>query len=124
MHIDLENPHTGQGPVLLDIGDDHGALIVHAPQVMVGAEIEVHALDATTASDLTREHSHDGALHRHHVPHVAVHLRPVPSGGEIPSAVFVSLAPGRYGCSLVGDPTRRVTATVKAGEVTFAEWPL
>ena len=36
-----ENPHAGQGSVLLDIGGDVGALVVSMPPAMVGAEIEI-----------------------------------------------------------------------------------
>ncbi len=36
-----ENPHAGQGSVLLDIGGDVGALVVAMPPSMVGTEIEI-----------------------------------------------------------------------------------
>ena len=36
-----ENPHAGQGSVLLDIGGDVGALVVTMPPAMVGVEIEI-----------------------------------------------------------------------------------
>jgi hypothetical protein len=36
-----ENPHAGQGMVVLDIGGDIGALIVTAPAELAGAEIEI-----------------------------------------------------------------------------------
>ncbi|HEX2705829.1 MAG TPA: hypothetical protein VHM65_08720 [Candidatus Lustribacter sp.] len=127
MVIDPENPYAGQGPVLLDLDDDHGALIVHTPPDLVGAEIELHALDPMVEHTHTGGHPHthvaEGSPHGHHAPHVAVHPRPMPAGAEMPSAVFVSLAPGRYACSLIVDHVRRLVATVKPGEVTFADWP-
>ena len=39
-----ENPHAGQGSVLLDIGGDVGALVVTMPPAMVGVEIEIAPL--------------------------------------------------------------------------------
>ncbi len=38
---EVENPHTGQGMVVLDIGDDIGALVVSTPSHMLGVEIEI-----------------------------------------------------------------------------------
>ena len=36
-----ENPHAGQGMVVLDIGGDTGALVVSTPPTMAGLEIEI-----------------------------------------------------------------------------------
>ncbi len=35
-----ENPYAGQGPVLLDIGGDIGAVVLHLPAHWEGAEVE------------------------------------------------------------------------------------
>ena len=35
-----DNSHAGQGPVVLDIGGDIGALIVTMPAALAGAEVE------------------------------------------------------------------------------------
>ena len=78
-----ENPHAGQGCVLLDIGGDVGALVVTAPASMVGHEVEI------APEGVHFGHSDD---HRHR-PHVAVVRRPV-AGGEVPSLVFPSSTPG------------------------------
>ena len=37
----MENPHAGQGPVLLDVGGDVGALLVTMPASLEGVEIEI-----------------------------------------------------------------------------------
>ena len=63
-----ENPHAGQGSVLLDIGGDVGALVVTMPASMLGEEIEV----------LTGLEGPG-----HHRPHVAVLPRPV-GGASVP----------------------------------------
>ncbi len=36
-----ENPHAGQGMVVLDIGGAIGALLVSVPAALAGAEIEI-----------------------------------------------------------------------------------
>lgn len=36
-----ENPHAGQGAVVLDIGGDVGALIVSVPAQLAGTELEI-----------------------------------------------------------------------------------
>ena len=40
-----ENPYAGQGPVLLDIGGDIGALLVTMPPELVGAEVAIRPID-------------------------------------------------------------------------------
>ena len=40
-----ENPFAGQGPVLLDIGGDVGALVVEMPAALTGREIEICPVD-------------------------------------------------------------------------------
>ena len=42
-----ENPHAGQGPVVLDIGGDVGALVVAMPETMAGVEIEIRSVGAS-----------------------------------------------------------------------------
>ena len=90
-----ENPYAGQGSVLLDIGGDVGAVILHLPAVWEGAEVEYRRHGEPDA------HHHDhGHEHRHrHRPHVAVVGRP--AGDRIAySAVFPELVAGRYVLSL------------------------
>jgi hypothetical protein len=102
-----ENPHAGQGMVLLDIGGDVGALVVTMPASMVGQEVDI--LPAGTGPD-------------GHVPHVAVVDRPV-DGGTVPSLVFPALTEGLYDLARKGTREVVLTASVLGGEVTNAAWP-
>lgn len=82
-----DNSHAGQGPVVLDIGGDIGALILAMPATLVGVEIEARPVagaakatyDAAVAasSDFVRfagtedAHAvsdHSNADHHHHSP--------------------------------------------------------
>ena len=107
-HPHGENPHAGQGSVMLDIGGDIGALIVTMPASMVGEEIEVAATHEPTG---------------HHRPHVAVVDRPVAGGGRIPSLVFPELLEGSYWLAPKGTDDVHLTVEVRGGEVTAAVWP-
>jgi hypothetical protein len=72
-----ENPHAGEGMVVLDIGGDVGALLVSAPSDLDGAEIEICPSGRRGGApddggdwwigewhahghDAAHEHSHDG----------------------------------------------------------------
>ena len=103
-----ENPHAGQGSVLLDIGGEVGALVVLAPDSMLGREVEI-----APAGESFRE------VHR---PHVAVVRRPV-AGGAVASLVFPELATGRYALAEKGTGDVRLVVDVRGGEVTSAAWP-
>jgi hypothetical protein len=104
-----ENPHAGQGSVLLDIGGDVGALVVTMPEALLGHEIEVVSRASTEPAG-------------HHRPHVAVVPRPVP-GGTVPSLVFPELLEGRYALVPKGTDDVRLVVDVHGGEVTSAVWP-
>jgi hypothetical protein len=101
-----ENPHAGQGSVLLDIGGDVGAVVLYLPADWEGAEVEYQRRDGRpVAHDHPHDHSHnDPHDHPHdhpggHRPHVAVVGRPV--GERVAySAVFPELVAGRYEFSL------------------------
>ena len=118
-----ENPHAGQGSVLLDIGGDVGALVVSMPPAMVGVEIEIARIGgAAPERDHAHEHGH-GHGHGHgHRPHVAVVDRPVTDGHE-PSLVFPDLVEGSYELFDKGQDTVLLTAEIIGGQVTFLEWP-
>src|SRR5689334_1410228 len=89
MH-DHENPHAGQGPVLLDIGGEHGALVVTMPPVAEGLEVEIRRIDITTGRG-------------DKLGHVAVVARPGPQG-PIHTLVYPDLVQGRYALApLPGD---------------------
>ncbi|MEP9365686.1 hypothetical protein ABLE68_22145 [Nocardioides sp. CN2-186] len=103
-----ENPHAGQGSVLLDIGGDIGALVVMTPEWMLGHEVEIAPADEE--------------FDRAHRPHVAVVPRPV-AGGEVPSLVFGELTAGRYRLAEKGTTDVRLEVEVRGGEVTSADWP-
>ncbi len=135
-----ENPFAGQGSVLLDIGDDVGALVVTMPEATVGLEVEIrpvgaegghhphphhhwpgHHDDHDLTHDLTHVQVHD-QVHDHLV-HVAVVPRPV-GDGTVPSLVFPELVTGTYDVFEKGRPDAVVlTVGVAGGRVTLAEWP-
>ena len=96
-----ENPHAGQGPVVLDIGGNVGALVVAMPEIRhVGA-------------------SRRAVAHRSHVGVVG---RPL-GGRTIWSAVFPELREGRYElCERVGGQVQLIVQ-ISGGEVTQASWP-
>lgn len=107
MH-DHENPHAGQGPVLLDIGGEHGALVVTMPPVTEGLEVEIRHMDTTGR--------------RGELGHVAVVARPGPRG-PVHTLVYPDLVQGRYALvPLPGDEVA-MTAQVDGGRVTHVAWP-
>ncbi len=73
------------GSVVLDIGGDLGAAIVHTPANLAGLEIEIRQEGTPW----------DGI-------HVAVRARSVP-GGEVYAALFPGLRQGRYEVRVRGD---------------------
>ncbi|MCW2773776.1 MAG: hypothetical protein JWN91_2102 [Nocardioides sp.] len=114
-----ENPHAGQGSVLLDIGGDIGALVVTTPASMVGVEVEIGPEGAAFGH---HDHDHDHSHDHGHLAHVAVVRRPV-QGGEVPALVFGELSAGRYGLAEKGTSDVRLVVDVRGGEVTSVEWP-
>ena len=103
-----DNSSAGQGPVLLDIGGDVGAVVVTAPAGLVGSEIEARPV---------------GVDRPGHLPHVGVVARPAPDGTVVPSAVFGALPAGSY--ELYERPAGpvRLSVAVTGGAVTEATWP-
>lgn len=102
-----ENPYAGQGPVLLDIGDGVGAIVVRMPASMEGLEIEV----------VPREGDRRGHPHGH----VAVVARPTATAAQH-SVVFPDLAAGSYE---LREPSGAVGLMVEVtgGAVSEASWP-
>jgi hypothetical protein len=119
-----ENPHAGQGSVMLDIGGDIGALVVTTPASMVGVEVEIGPEGAAFGHHPDHDHHHDhGHSHDHgHLAHVAVVRRPV-QGGEVPALVFGELSAGRYALAEKSTSDVRLVVDVRGGEVTSVEWP-
>jgi hypothetical protein len=129
--VTSENPHAGQGAVVLDIGGDVGALIVSAPEALLGAEIEICPAGRRSGPpdeggdwwDGQWRHDHHHHHHGHAAwPHVAVLARPSPVGTE-PAAVFPGLREGDYDLWLAPDGPTVLTVSVRGGAVTTAAWP-
>jgi len=125
---DPENPWAGQGPVLIDVGGEVGALVVTMPAELEGREIGIHATrhDHAHGHDDSNDshrghahiHSHGGTADRH----VAVHARQM--GSQIVySAVFGELSQGTYQLYELPDGPMRVQVSVNGGEVTHFRWP-
>ena len=98
------NLHSGQGPVVLDIGGDRGALVLLAGAAMEGAEIEI----SPRGSGGPRQH-------------VAVLRRPSPVGA-VYAAVYSPLPAGDYDVWRA-DGTVAIVAHVAGGQITQTVWP-
>jgi len=113
----VENPHAGEGPVLLDIGGDVGALVVRMPADTVGLEVEIRPVPVS--GDHTHEHAHD---HPHAHRHVAVVARAVATGVAY-TLVYEGLRAGRYTLHALPAGPVALTVDVEGGGVTRADWP-
>jgi hypothetical protein len=102
-----DNTHAGQGPVVLDIGGDVGALIVSMPSAMEGIEVEVCPAGTRPAG---------------HVPHVAVVGRPTSNGVHY-AVVFPELPQGNYDLNQRHQQQVALTVNVAGARVTTAAWP-
>jgi hypothetical protein len=98
------NHVAGQGPTVLDIGDDVGALVLYTSVELVGAEIEI---------------SPDGDPDRRR--HVAVHPRQYP-GGTAYAAVYYGLEAGSYQL-WAADGSVALTVAIEGNTITEAMWP-
>ncbi|BCJ58477.1 phospholipase [Micromonospora endophytica] len=96
---------TGSGAVLLNLGGDTGALIIHTGRELLGREIEVSRADRAGEP---RTHS-------------AVRERQV-LDGTFHSAVYPDLPAGRY-TVWWDDDTAAGTVTVVGGIVAEFTWP-
>ncbi|MFL6162894.1 MAG: hypothetical protein ACJ74U_11785 [Jatrophihabitantaceae bacterium] len=115
--MEAHNAHAGQGPVLLDIGGDIGALVLAMPAELAGSEVEARPVP----SGLNGHHP-DGHTGRH-LPHVGVLARS--AGGRVShTAVFGELPEGWYQLYLRPAGPVALTLRVQGGEVTEASWPL
>lgn len=94
---------------MLDIGGDVGALVLRMPSTLAGHEVEIRPVNGSQGASAA------------HLRHVAVLARPVASG-VVHSAVFGQLPQGSYELYLRPSGPVRVTAAVRGGEVTFADW--
>ena len=141
-----ENPYAGQGPVMLDVGGDVGALLVRMPASLEGVEIEIRSRrpgsnqhpqphphphdqgerhdhedghDSTASHDSTAGDEHDDGFHLTHVEVLARRS----AGGVVHCAVFPSLAGGRYELYERLRGPVRLEATINGGQVTELFWP-
>jgi hypothetical protein len=97
---------SGPGTVVLELGPGVGALILHTPESLDGAEIEISRVTG------------DGREHR---THSMVRPRHV-VGGTRYAAVYPGLAPGDY-TIWASDGTAAATVTVGAGAAASVHWP-
>jgi hypothetical protein len=114
-----ENPYAGQGPVLLDIGGDVGAVVLHLPAAWEGAEVEYRHAGVDPHHD--HDHDHDHRHHHRHHQHVAVVGRPAGAGIAY-TAVLPELTAGRYVLTLPVDGPELIV-DVDGGAVTELSWP-
>ena len=89
--------------VVLDIGEDHGALILHADPEMHGVEVEI----SPAGSDAHRQHKE--VLERNI------------DGRPAFTAVFDKLPEGRYSL-WVADEARARDVAVAGGEISELDW--
>jgi hypothetical protein len=115
-----ENPYAGQGPVLLDIGGDVGALVVTMPARMDGVEVEIRPAGGDHV-DGDRRRPRDHAVRHHHHRHVAVVARPTPAG-VVHSLVFGDLIAGHYRLHPLPAGPAGLEVDVVGGRVTEAVW--
>jgi ABC-type Zn2+ transport system substrate-binding protein/surface adhesin len=126
--MEAHNAFAGQGAVVLDIGDDIGALVVVMPAAMEGVEVEIRPTGPAASAHHHHEHGHKDHEHGHdpdgdnHHPHVAVVARPS-AGGRLPSLVFPELVEGDYELYEKGDTVVRLRVAISGGRVTEADWP-
>jgi hypothetical protein len=101
---DRSLPAGSDGAAVLDIGDDVGALVLYAPEALLGTEVELAPDD-----DPSRR------------IHTVVRTRQIGSRRVFP-AVFPSLGAGRYRICVPGAPVDD-TVTIAGGIVAEAGWP-
>jgi hypothetical protein len=103
-HAEGTTGPSGSGTVVLELGSGSGALILHVPAEMDGAEIHIGPASRPDA----RTHS-------------AVRARHVASGVRY-AAVYPGLPPGDY-TIWRDDGSPAGNATIVGGVVTSAHWP-
>ncbi len=107
MGADHEHHHTldpsGDGTVVLDIGGDVGALVLHTPHELAGLEIDIFRVGEDTPA-----------------MHTAVRERHLP-GGHIHAAVYPAVPAGDYVVAATGDRPA-LAVTIQGGSVTEVAW--
>lgn len=113
------------GSVMLDIGGEVGALIIHTGADLLLAEIELSRVDggAPVPEHLVVPHSHEDGHTHAHAPsrtHVAVRERHGSSGVRY-AAIYPGLFQGEY--TVWGlDGAARDSVTIRGGEVAELDW--
>ncbi|MEO9138809.1 MAG: phospholipase [Jatrophihabitans sp.] len=112
------------GTVVLDIGGDVGALIIHTGADLHLAEIEVSRVDGGLPLPHTHDgHTHDGHTHAQPDPtrtHVAVRERRGSTGVRF-AAIYPGLREGVY--TVWGlDGAVRDAVTIEGGAVAELDW--
>jgi hypothetical protein len=107
MGAEHEHHHTldpsGDGTVVLDIGGDIGALVLHTPHELAGMEIDIFRLGDDTPA-----------------MHTAVRERHLP-GGHVHAAVYPTVPEGDYEIRAVG-ALPSLPVTIRGGFVTEINW--
>jgi hypothetical protein len=117
-----DNSHAGQGPVVLDIGGEIGALVIAMPAGLIGSEIEARPVAGSALATHSHSHGH-GHSHSHgSLVHVGVLERSC-DGTVHHTAVFGELHDGSYELYVRPDGPVQLTATVRGGTVTSERWP-
>lgn len=104
-HVSAHNPGAGQGPVVLDLGDDVGALVLHTTEELVGHEVDISPVEDPSARR-----------------HVEVLPRRTAAGVRF-SAVYGSLTEGDW-TLWIDAAVPAMTARVHGGRVTEVHWPV
>ncbi|WP_127783233.1 phospholipase [Rhodococcus sp. X156] len=91
----MEQQQVQGGSVVLDIGGDIGALVVHLPDRFAGTEIDISHAGSTRA-----------------VGHTGVHVRAAPDGTRGLTAVYPELVSGSYQLWDPHQPGRRLGPVV------------
>ncbi|MDQ1474905.1 MAG: hypothetical protein QOE62_134 [Actinomycetota bacterium] len=94
---------SGEATVVLDIGGEIGALVLHTPHELAGREI-----------DIFRAGEQGPAMHS------AVRARELP-GGSVHAAVYPVVPEGDYVIPAVGT-LPSLPVTIRGGEVTEVTW--
>jgi hypothetical protein len=97
---------SGEGTVVLDIGGDTGAVVIHSPAALDGAELEIRRVGSCW----------DGT-------HTAVRRRELRHGACF-AAVFGAVAGGDYELRVRGGGTGpQLELLVVGGAISEATWP-
>ena len=105
--------------MLLDIGDDVGALVVFAPAALAGKEIEIRP---RTSPSVLGASSHEHGVAPPPPQHVSVLPRDSASSAHY-VAVFGAVPAGEYELALRPAGPVQLVLTVPGSQVTEATWP-